>query len=153
MNCEICGFFNDKLYKADIEGAVLTVCEDCAKNGKILEEVNQARDTGKNNHHQLQPGSFENELRLDYPAVISNAMKEKGLTVEMLADELKESRLEIKKVVEGKLGPTDDIAKRLEKRLGVSLFEKVYTGAVDKTAGDSLTFADVVKMNDKHKQG
>ncbi len=152
MNCELCGFSDGTLYRTEIEGAILTVCGECSKNGKVIGEVKKPESTTKQNHQQQQ-GSMEIELRLDYSNVISKALKDSNISIDELSNRLKESRLTLKKVAEGKITPTDELAGKLEDVLGISLFEKVYTGYSGNADDGHITFADIVQFKDKTKQG
>ena len=96
---------------------------------------------------------MEIELRLDYSNVISKALKDSNISIDELSNRLKESRLTLKKVAEGKITPTDELAGKLEDVLGISLFEKVYTGYSGNADDGHITFADIVQFKDKTKQG
>jgi ribosome-binding protein aMBF1 (putative translation factor) len=53
----------------------------------------------------------------------------------------------------GQLRPTDEVAKRLQKELGISLFEKVESVTQKRTATTSFTLGDMLRdAMDKKKQ-
>ena len=147
MNCEICGFSDGKFYKTNIEGSVLVTCGSCSKGGKVIKEL--SNETIKKTYTLSSQGSVEEELKLDFSVILENAMKDADVSMEDLAARTKESQSTLKKVVSGKLIPTQELAKKLEKALSVSLFEKIYSGAGATPSQDSLKFEDVVEIENK----
>ena len=115
MNCELCGLGDKRFYRADIEGSVMTVCSECAKNGKIISELNPEPK-------KSIATPADDELRLDFSKIIVEAMKEEKTSVEDLARITRNSPADIKKIINGKLIPTMELSKRLERALKINLF-------------------------------
>ncbi|MCA1819303.1 MAG: helix-turn-helix domain-containing protein, partial [Halobacteriales archaeon] len=96
---------------------------------------------------------FEGEERVlvaGYGPIIHKAREAKGWSHEQLGNKVSARVPELKHIESGKLRPGDDLAKRLEKELGVTLLEKVEgpPPAVSGTkakAGAGLTIGDLLK--------
>lgn len=154
MNCELCGLSDSRFYKADIEGAVLTVCQTCAKYGKIMGEVNEEKAKESKSQRSATLSLYsEKELRENYKEIINAAIAGAGIDLEQLASEIKESPYDLKKIVAGKMIPQEAIALKLEGALKISLFEEINVPFRDKSKKMELSFGDVVDIKKKNKQG
>ncbi|MCL5009823.1 MAG: helix-turn-helix domain-containing protein [Candidatus Parvarchaeota archaeon] len=149
MNCELCGFTDDKFYRVEIEGAVMTVCSKCSSFGKIIKEVEEHEIEKK---PQKSYGFVERSLKMDYLEILNNAMNEKNMTAEKLAEEIKESPYEIKKILKGKIMPTDAIAKKIESALKVSIYEDI-VGTFKPTKESNEVSIDYIAQIKQMKQG
>jgi uncharacterized protein (TIGR00270 family) len=150
MNCELCGYTDGKFYRAEIEGSMLVVCSGCALFGKIICEV---EDTHKvDRKPQKSYGFIERSLKLDYPKTIKQAVAEKQLTIEKLAETIKESPYELKKIFNGKIIPADEIVRKLESALGISLYEDVIGTFEPSSTDNEISFEDIAQIKRK-KQG
>lgn len=93
------------------------------------------------------------ELAQDYDQRIRSAREQSGLTQEELAGELNEKTSLIRKLEHGDVLPSDDVQKKLERHLDISLVEGPST-ADDDTEWESsdsagtYTLGDVVKRKD-----
>jgi len=90
------------------------------------------------------------ELAADYGERIRKARQRKGLTVEDLAKKLNEKATFLSKVELGQQRPSDDLAKRLERELGITLREAPEATAASpppggKKAGGPVTLGDLLK--------
>ncbi len=146
MNCEICGAFEETLFKTDIEGAVMNLCKNCSKYGKVIGSSVQV-----NNKVQRKAES-ESELKYDYLNEIKNALKEKGLSIEEVAERIKCSPKDMKKIVNGEILPDKNITTKLEKLLNISLYEvELVSDSASKRDTDNLSFGDVVYIKKSKK--
>ncbi len=150
MNCELCGYTDGKFYRAEIEGSVLVVCSKCALFGNIICEVENGLKTEKK--AQKSHGFIERSLKLDYSKILKQAINSKQLTLEKLAEEIKESPYELKKIFDGKLVPADVIAEKLQSFLEISLYEDVMGVFEPKSTEDTVSLEDVADIKQK-KQG
>ncbi len=149
MHCEVCGREISWGYLVDIEGARLIACADCAERGTIIRKVyDRPRETRKRRDSSEE--SEKDYVLIDnYGEVIRRARESKGIDLETLAKRLRVREGYLRKVEEGELTPTDDLAHRLEKVLGVKLFEEVEEDdavPVSEETG-TLTLGDVVKLS------
>lgn len=143
MNCELCGFTDKKFFEVDIEGSRMVVCGECAKSGKIVREISEEPQTA------AKP-AVETSFIIDYEKILSAAAAEKHMTVREIADKLKESFSTLEKVFSGKILPSEELSKKLEKLLNVKLFESIIYKQKSKTKNTDLTIGDIVDI--KHKQ-
>jgi putative transcription factor len=95
----------------------------------------------------------------DFGARIHKAREAKGLTHEQLGNKVSARVPELKHMESGKLRPGDDLVKKLEKELAITLLEAVegpapvVSGANKKGAGGALTIGDLLKdAMDKKKR-
>ncbi|MEK6905852.1 MAG: multiprotein bridging factor aMBF1 [Nanoarchaeota archaeon] len=145
-SCDMCGK-QGNLLTADVEGVEMTVCQNCARFGTIKRKVDTVFVPQKK-MHQEQP------LRVtaNYASLLRQAREKQGLSQEDFAHSLQEKESIVAKWEQGRMQPSVEVARRLEKILGVSLvveeveqlFEK------DKSArGDSFTLGDFMKVRKK----
>jgi putative transcription factor len=90
------------------------------------------------------------EIATDYDDQIRNARESRGLSQEELADQLNEKASLIRKLERGDTLPTDEVQRKLERELDVSLVEGESVEDADWDGGDSgtMTLGDVVKRKD-----
>ena len=91
------------------------------------------------------------ELAQDYDERIRNAREQAGLTQEELANQLNEKTSLIRKIEHGDVLPSDDVQKKLERALDISLVEGVSDEDTEwESSGSSGTYTlgDVVKRKD-----
>lgn len=164
MQCELCGAkARGPLRTVRIEGAELDVCGECAKYGTEVQQPKRAAAGA-----QKRPGQpparaparrsrdvfdfIEGEIVDDYGERIRKARIARGWTQKDLAQEMMERELLIKKIEKGDLIPEDDVRKKIEKTLGISLIEgagaeegRQKPGPVSQTLGDILSIRKVKK--------
>jgi putative transcription factor len=145
MSCEICG--NDirgRGIRVIVEGAKLTVCNDCAELGERVREEPRGRVTIKNaptpqgkvkttpparqnpppkplpiRKAKPQASEESQEIVENYREVVKKARG--TMTTDEFAASLNEKATVIQKIETGKLKPTLKLAKRIEKRYRVKL--------------------------------
>jgi len=153
--CEVCGEREGDYYVL-IEGAKLWACGDCARRGKIIARpAPQPKRFGKPTPSQGKPAvSTEVEFVPDYAERIRNARLKMKVGIDVVAERVFEKQSFLERVEAGKALPTEALARRLEKELGVALFEPVtYSGqAAEKKRPGELTLGDLVFVK-KKKQG
>ena len=148
MNCELCGFSDEHFYKTDIDGAILIVCSNCAKNGRIIEEVSVDKPAKVGTKNQ-KTENFGYDLDPDYHLIIRGALQERGMTSADLASKIKESPTDVEKIASGRILPTETVAKKMEKALGVKLFLEDSIDFTDTRNDKGLKFEDVVSIKKK----
>jgi len=171
MQCEMCGETvrgAPKLVR--VEGAELQVCSKCEKFGTEVQQVRRmdlkipargsaakpaitaAGAAGQIWHKRDMFDFMGGEVVEDYAARIKHARMEKGLTQKDLAMQMKEKEHLIKKIENAELIPEENVRKKLEKVLEISLIdapaeaetEKKVPGILTPTLGD-LTIIRKVK--------
>jgi putative transcription factor len=119
--CEICGKNVNSVKKAEIDGVLLEVCEECAKLGK---EVLQPKPVVLKKAVVLPQIEEGKELVDDFAQKIRRAREEKGLTQDEAADKIGISRLVYKRIENG-LKPDEKIARKIEKFFGIKLYTSI----------------------------
>ncbi len=150
MNCEMCGAETDRLTKIKVDGAVLNVCQSCAKFGNPVEEkkFNKISEnitikfpekkinvvTYKKPFRKVAPKKSKNnrtnndienlELVDDYGYIIKNKREQLSMTQEDLAKKILERKNVLSNIERGELMPNIATARKLEKVLNIKLLEK-----------------------------
>ena len=158
MHCEVCGREIVQGYLVEIEGAQLVACADCAERGVIVRKVIDRSEPSQSVVEDT-PRSEERDVVLvaDYGQRIRKARERAGVSLEELAKKLRIPAGYLRRVEDGELTPTDDLAHRLEKVLKISLFEEVEEDddGVPTTEDDvstGLTLGDVVRLSWRKKE-
>ena len=90
------------------------------------------------------------EVATDYDQRIRQAREGEGLSQEELAKELNEKASLIRKLERGDVLPSDEVQRKLERRLDISLVEGADDDETEWEGGDgtTTTLGDVVKRKD-----
>lgn len=133
----------ESLVTAEVESVEMKVCQNCASFGTVRRRADAVHIPQKKMH--TDPALRVNH---NYAAILRQARERKGLSQEDFAKSLQERESVVAKWEQGKMQPSVDIARRLEKMLGVSLvvedieqsFEKEKSGGTD-----GFTLGDFIK--------
>lgn len=168
MRCEVCGQkIRGKPVRVIIEGAKLTVCNECSKHGTVVwEEPKQPLATPKLKAKITKPAvpskvneavknrGFESTLELveGFDVKIRQARENMGLTHEELGKKINEKVSVLKKIEVGKMTPDNRLAAKLEHALKIKLLisateEKASEVTVSKLPSRELTLGDLFKIN------
>lgn len=156
--CEMCGKSFDELVKAKVEGAVMRVCRNCGRYGKILGEIKiKVKDDKKNLvavHHLKQKKPKEEiieELIPDFALKIRKAREKLKMEQKEFAKHVAEKESVIHKIETGHFKPSIGVVKKLQKLLKIKLIVEVkeeekfdFLGKGKK--GSSFTFGDMIKV-------
>jgi putative transcription factor len=163
MQCELCGGeIRGAPRVVHIEGAELRVCVPCSKYGT---EVQRPRaSTGAPAPAPKRTGAppapqpvqrrrrdlfdrMEGDLAEDYADRIRRARVAKGWTEKQLALEIMQKELLIKKVERGDLVPEEELRKKLEEVLEISLIESSSDEVkAAKGKGMTTTLGDIISI-------
>lgn len=129
-------------------------CAECAERGVIIRKVREHSETRK--RVPRQEGE-EKEVVLvdDYGRRIREGRERLGMSIEDLAKRLRVREGYLHKIEEGELTPTDGLARKLEKLLGIQLFEEISEDEVElplDEEGATITLGDVVKLSWRRKE-
>ena len=169
MRCEVCGRkIYGTPYKVIIEGARLTVCDDCSKHGKLTwEEEPRPKAVIKprgpkpvlkvqGKVQQTLPPEAALELVDDFDLRIRQAREKLGLSHAELGTKLNEKVSLLKKIEMKRMTPDNTLATKLEHALKIKLIipASVEKGEVpmSRMAGASsreLTLGDLVDLGKK----
>ena len=172
--CEMCGAEEASLTTTKVEGAELELCSSCTDFGTEVRDestssgggkYSTSSSTGKSSSSSGSSGAggsssgssrprdmFDDmdEIATDYDERIREARESRGLSQEELADQLNEKASLIRKLERGDTLPTDDVQRKLERALDISLVEGQSSDDADWETDDAgtMTLGDVVKRKD-----
>jgi len=172
----MCGAEQASLTTTKVEGAELELCSSCTDFGTEVRDestgsggskYSTSSSTGKSSGSSSSSGSsgssgsggstrrrdmFDDmdEIATDYDDRIRTARESRGLSQEELANQLNEKASLIRKLERGDTLPTDDIQRKLESELDITLVEGESVDDADWDSGDAgtMTLGDVVKRKD-----
>ncbi|MEM4663259.1 MAG: multiprotein bridging factor aMBF1 [Candidatus Diapherotrites archaeon] len=126
MLCEVCGKKTAKLYRAEIEGAELSVCEECSKLGKVLmDRRNDAAQPKIRKKITQKPDIKEPPVLVEnFGLEVKKAREKLGLTREELAKKIFEKESLLVRIENTNFEPEEKVVRKLEKVLGVKLLEQ-----------------------------
>ena len=139
--CELCG--SDKANrKTRIDGAVLTVCEECVGFGEEIRPIEMK--IAKKPIPKLETVDI---LKQNFNVIISNSRSKMNLRQEDLAKKLNEKLSTIKRAEEG-WEPTPSLISKLEKFFNIELTENPEDKKLEKkTSKERLTIGDVIEVS------
>lgn len=139
--CKICGSKNANR-KAKIEGAILTVCENCVKFGNEIKPP-EVRRVKKYIPKIEEPKEI---LKPNFNKIIRSSREKMKLKQEDLAKKINEKLSLIKRIEEGWEPPTN-LIRKLEKFFNIELTEKPEEKTLErKTDKKKLTIGDVIEI-------
>lgn len=145
VQCEMCGTETGSPKTVKIEGAELEVCDDCADFGtEVRTEETSSTSTkystsssGSSSSSASSPSGGSSgttggggrrdmfdemdEVVQDYDDRIRTAREAEDLTQEELANQLNEKASLIRKLEQGQTLPSDEVQRKLERKLEISL--------------------------------
>ena len=159
--CEMCGKkVGTRRYM--VEGTVMNLGMECSKYGTPMDSPAPAGSQAA-----VQQGLQRREQRMtsrnvydaqtaevlvaDYGVRIHKAREAKGWSHEHLGNKVSARVPELKHIESGKLRPGDDLIKKLERELGITLLEKVegpaptVSGVKKPGSSAGLTIGDILK--------
>ncbi len=156
MECEMCGNkVGTRRYMVD--GTMMQLGACCSKYGtpmdapapagsKAAVAKNLERRAGRMQSRDVYAQEVW-DLVEDYGDRIRRAREGKGWDHARLGDKVSARVPQLKQIESGHLRPSDDLAKRFERELGITLMEKVEAAPAKKAAsgGSGLTIGDLLK--------
>jgi len=150
-DCEVCGKGNARIF-ALVDGVKMRVCEKCSKFGKVV-EIEKQEVKGKGPLPQEM--RIEEEIVEDYADRIKSAREKSGKTRTELAALIGEKESSLRKVEASESPPTDKMALKLQKALGIKLYELVEESSSSKSSGQGkgagTTFGDMIEVKKNKK--
>jgi putative transcription factor len=135
------------LYRAEIEGTILEVCENCLKFGENLGEIQTSEVKA--------PVKIKSEIREEtvfvdnYGELIVESRKKMNLTREEFAKKINERESLIKRIESEKMRPDDKLSEKIEKFLGIKLKQLFESKHLEKKPmKGELTLGDIVEVKE-----
>ncbi|UCB57962.1 MAG: TIGR00270 family protein [Thermoplasmatales archaeon] len=158
MQCELCGR-ECGCRPALVDGVKMMLCPVCMRHGKDIKRTNEtqtstAKPALERIHRPKEKDVYKDmdrELVTNWSDLIKKAREKKGLSREELGFRIGERTVTISKIENGDLRPSDKVAVKLEKELGIVLFEEVkdVSAALGGTHSNrGLTLGDFIKRED-----
>lgn len=122
--CEFCGVEGSDVVEALYRGKRVHACPDCIRQYGLVGISHGARLARRSARRSVLERGDEISLVPDYGERVRAAREAMGLTQEELARRLKVKASLIKKIESGKLPPTPDVARTLERALGIKLLSR-----------------------------
>ena len=146
-----------QMYKAEIEESVLTVCEECAKYGKILKEVREDAvkpEKEKKIKEYEEAGPKKEVLFIvvnDFAEKIKKKRESLGVKQEDFAKKINEKVSLMHNIETGKFTPSIELARKLEKALKIRLVEQheETPGEFSSSSSNEFTIGDLIKIKKK----
>jgi putative transcription factor len=137
--CELCGNSIQTPKNVIVDGSIFNVCLSCSKRGKPYEPNQPSKKTFSTKKGfipvpQKKPiRSYpktiqiidEKVLRPDFGTIIREARMKKGITQENVANQISEKITLYKKIETGAIKPNEILSKKLERVLGIQLYENL----------------------------
>jgi|SRR3990167_5802420 len=146
--CSICGSSKERLVNSAIEGALVSVCDECAKFGNV---VGPATENRKNIAHYIAIEEIE-FIEDGFHNKVRKGRERKKLTQDELAKNLAEKVSTIHGIESGKLKPTIKLARKLEIFLGIDIISKEAVNLGENKKIDfkdkDVTIGDLLRMKD-----
>ncbi len=168
--CEMCGAEKPSLTTTKVEGAELDLCDDCSGFGTEVTtdttsststkySTSSSSGTSSSGGSSSSDGSSRSRRDMfdemesvasDYDQQIRQAREDRGLSQEELANTLNEKASLIRKLERGDVLPSDDVQRKLERELDISLSAGSDEADAEWSGGSSTTttLGDVVKRKD-----
>ena len=143
-NCEMCGS-ESSLFHSLVEGVELKVCKNCASFGK---KINKPIKTAIKKIFSKKPErEIIQSIVEDFPKLIRQKREKMGLKQKEFARFLAERESIIHKMESGSYTPSIELARKLEKQLGLSLIEQNEIKPQKiKASKEKFTIGDMIKI-------
>jgi len=138
MRCELCGKEEGHLQRVMIEGVEMMVCGTCSAYAPPRTEY-YGRDIFEKMNKEIVP---------DWGERIRKARESRGLSRQELGAMVGEKTTTIAKIENHELRPPDEKAKKIEKVLGITLFQEVKQAVLKKKDAKKLTIGDLLKKDE-----
>ncbi len=148
LYCEMCGQpIQGKAYRVIIEGAEMILCERCFRSVKAKLAPPKERPKPSKQKVIKKRKVVEEVVVEDYAKRVREARERLGMSRRELGMKVGEHETVIKRIELGRLQPDLELAKKLERVLGIQLIKKVEYEEVEGTTTQvpkELTLGDIV---------
>src|SRR5208283_852257 len=151
LYCDICGKTPVRA-QILVEGAKLLACPSCMRSGKVLHRFDDDERAPAAGGNVMVLEATE-EIVEDFPRIVKIARERIGLPLSVVAERINEKESYLHALEGGRLTPTLEVARKLEKELGVKLVDKVSaTVAATNTGSCAFTPPTLADMVDTKKR-
>ncbi|MBI5046313.1 TIGR00270 family protein [Candidatus Micrarchaeota archaeon] len=134
LSCDICGKTPVRA-QILVEGAKMLACGMCMRSGKMLYKFEEDAPI-TTAPAMTAPASLDSgeEIVDDWAKILRTARERMTLPLEVIAERIKEKESYLHAIESGRLLPSLEVARKLEKELKVKLIEKVLPSITASTA-------------------
>ncbi|MBW2990141.1 multiprotein bridging factor aMBF1 [Candidatus Woesearchaeota archaeon] len=159
--CDMCSS-PESVYRIELEGSRLNVCEKCSSYGRIIARLKREEPVKKSKkkkqgmfeHMDIKPKKESETVQIitsTYPGLIKKKREKLGLKQKELAKKIAEKESVIHKLESGRIKPGIPLARKLEKFLRIKVIEEVELddpGISSKKKGLSgdITIGDLINI-------
>ena len=151
MICELCGRQFNAGVRLEVEGSIVSACENCQNCGKVVSSISSVKEKPKPVEFkpsvvELQDLEEEETLADDFGERIKKVREKRNLKQSDLAKLLNEPESIVHRLESGRFEPDEELVNKLEKKLNIRLMVKT-EGAprlVGRAGGKEVTLGDVV---------
>ncbi|KYK25721.1 hypothetical protein AYK26_01760 [Euryarchaeota archaeon SM23-78] len=158
--CDMCSS-PEAVYRIELEGSMLNVCEKCSSYGRVIAKLKQEEPEKKKKKEkkvveeaEVKPKKDTETLQIivpNYSSLIKTRREKLGLKQKELAMKIAEKESVIHKLESGHMKPGLPLARKLERFLKIRLVEEVElddTGISAKgiKGSDELTLGDLIDI-------
>ena len=125
--CTLCGKQVPTLNKIELEGAIIEVCDDCVKFGKVTETTIPRKSYRPMPKEVNLTGILAEGERIfvpDYGNRVRKAREARGLSQTEFARKINERESIIRRVERQMLEPSDALTRKIERFLNIKLKEE-----------------------------
>ncbi len=150
-DCDMCGKKESAQFDVKIEGTIMKVCSTCKEFGTPIQKPTSMFRTKK---RVFQNPDEEKEIVQEYSSLIKRAREKQKLSIAQLASAVQEKESVISSFESGSRSPTLKTAKKLERKLGIKLIQKITSEGVEieKKEFKPLTMEEKILAALKKKQ-
>jgi len=149
----MCGRVDDNLLRAIVESVELSVCEKCSKFGKVLGPLRREIPKARPRYIAPQKEEIKEGIIENYNEIIKKKRESLGISQKDFALKLSEKESIIHKIETGHFEPPFEMARKLEKILGIKLVISLKDEDADdlpkRKANDSFTLGDFISIKKK----
>lgn len=151
MLCEMCGS-KDAVFRADLEGSELNLCENCSKFGKVIKRVEKPAVVEKKAEKRAaKPAEPVEELVEvivpNYSKLIRDKRESMGLTQKEFAQRINEKESLVHNIETGRFEPSIKLAQKMERFLKIKLIEEYKEELKPRSAkSEELTIGDFIRV-------
>ncbi|MFP4523814.1 MAG: multiprotein bridging factor aMBF1 [Candidatus Woesearchaeota archaeon] len=153
--CDMCGTEKGPFYNAKVEGTSMRVCQNCKRYATEARQLREPqpqkkkkkRATPEQEPEQEERGEIIQMITPDYSTRVKQAREKRALKQEQLAQQLAEKESVLHAIESGKHEPSMKLARKLEKKLGITLVEhhEEKRPKSDKRQTGPVTIGDLIK--------
>jgi putative transcription factor len=148
LECELCGkVIKGKAYVVKIDSAEVIACEECAAGKEIIRVIGGESKETKAKAKKVE--EEKEEIAFDYGERIRKAREELKIPLKVLAERINEKESYLKRVEDQEVLPSEEVARKLEKELGIKLFEKVEEKNIQAQKPKNLSLEDIATKKEK----